>query len=253
VFYAAKDATKAGTAWAAAAPARAAERDERNAARLAERGEEEGGGEDWEDEDNAAADEDRKMELACRGQWTRLHQAARFGRAGRVPVLLRAGADVNAGDKEGATPLHWAAKGGHLDALTALLAAPGVAVNAANYSSYGGDFVPLSFEATGRPLPDTLALVKHVVRDNAKRSDPDDVAAVYVDKITRTLQRFSVKFRTIEAESYAAFQSRGRRTRSSRSPTPGSSTWPRPATSSSGSARSSRRPTRSPSSARSQR
>ena len=133
-------------------------------------------------------------------QWTRLHQAALKGLAGRVAELVASprartltGATrrasrrstwrriaatppssprssnfklfFNAGNVEDWAPLHVASYSGHAAVVAALLTRPGV--------------------------------------------DPDDVAAVYVDKITRTLQRFSVKFRTIEAESYAAFQSRG--------------------------------------------
>jgi hypothetical protein len=46
-------------------------------------------------------------------QWTRLHQAALAGLAGREAVLVASGADVNARDKLGHTALHWASQRGH--------------------------------------------------------------------------------------------------------------------------------------------
>jgi len=64
-------------------------------------------------------------------QWTRLHQVARKGRAGRAAVLVAAGADVNARDKHGRTALYWASERGHTAVVTALLACPGVNMNAA--------------------------------------------------------------------------------------------------------------------------
>jgi len=58
-------------------------------------------------------------------QWTRLHQAARVGLAGRVAVLVASGADVNARDKGGRSALWWASICGHTAVVTALFACPG--------------------------------------------------------------------------------------------------------------------------------
>jgi ankyrin repeat protein len=43
------------------------------------------------------------------GGSTPLHHAAAFGNVGAIQVLLKAGADVNARNNRGATPLHWSA------------------------------------------------------------------------------------------------------------------------------------------------
>jgi ankyrin repeat protein len=50
-----------------------------------------------------------------------LRYAAMQGRTANVQAALSAGADVNERSLSGATPLHWAAKGGHLDTAGVLL------------------------------------------------------------------------------------------------------------------------------------
>jgi ankyrin repeat protein len=45
---------------------------------------------------------------AASGGWTALHRAAYGGHRQIAQVLLDAGADLNAKDKQGFTPLHWA-------------------------------------------------------------------------------------------------------------------------------------------------
>jgi hypothetical protein len=69
-------------------------------------------------------------------QWTRLHQAARVGRAGRVAVLVAAAADVNARDGLGRTALYWSSERGHDAVVTTLLACPGIDVNLANVDGW---------------------------------------------------------------------------------------------------------------------
>ena len=64
---------------------------------------------------------------------TELMGAAADGDTGRVVALLAApGIDVNAATGSGWTALMLAANGGHTEVVTALLAAPGLDVNAAN-------------------------------------------------------------------------------------------------------------------------
>ncbi len=52
---------------------------------------------------------------------TALHYAATEGNRKVMNVLVRAGADLNAQNKDGDTPLHWACHGGHYDSARYLL------------------------------------------------------------------------------------------------------------------------------------
>ncbi|MCP4745730.1 MAG: hypothetical protein GY874_06250, partial [Desulfobacteraceae bacterium] len=64
---------------------------------------------------------------------TPLHRAAKEGHIDVVDaLLLHPGADVNKADDEGWTPLNWAAEEGHTDVVNALLSHPGIDVNQAN-------------------------------------------------------------------------------------------------------------------------
>ena len=73
----------------------------------------------------------------------RLHCAAAHGQAALVRSLLAAGADPNAVDDNGATPLHWAAVQGHY-AVARLLLEAGANPNAEN--NKGATPVHLAFE-----------------------------------------------------------------------------------------------------------
>ena len=59
---------------------------------------------------------------------TELHLAARFSGVAEVEVLLKAGADVNAKDAEGVTPLHAAAASNSSLAVLEVLLKAGAAV-----------------------------------------------------------------------------------------------------------------------------
>lgn len=56
-----------------------------------------------------------------RGDYRAIHLACYAGSADMVSLLARRGADVSAGDKWGASPLHRACLEGHLDAARAVL------------------------------------------------------------------------------------------------------------------------------------
>ncbi|KAI9356255.1 SH3 domain-containing protein [Zopfochytrium polystomum] len=51
-----------------------------------------------------------------------LHEAAKRGNVAFARELLSAGLSVNALDKAGNTPLHWAARGGHSEIVSMILA-----------------------------------------------------------------------------------------------------------------------------------
>src|SRR4029077_14231067 len=53
---------------------------------------------------------------------TPLHWAAQFGRADVADLLIQAGAGVDRQEKVGATPLHWAEREGHHEIVRLLLA-----------------------------------------------------------------------------------------------------------------------------------
>ena len=53
------------------------------------------------------------MNAATSSGWTALHGAAFYGYSQTTTRLLEAGADVNAKDLDGRTPLWWASEAGH--------------------------------------------------------------------------------------------------------------------------------------------
>eukprot|EP00041_Stephanoeca_diplocostata_P013368 m.234193 g.234193 ORF g.234193 m.234193 type:complete len:305 (+) comp19312_c0_seq22:66-980(+) len=61
-----------------------------------------------------------------------LHEAAKRGNLPFLKECLTNKVSVNGLDKAGSTPLHWAARGGHLDCLHELLKVPNVQVNVPN-------------------------------------------------------------------------------------------------------------------------
>ncbi|OQR82320.1 ankyrin repeat protein [Achlya hypogyna] len=66
---------------------------------------------------------DIDVDKGSRDGTTPLHEAAKNGHLEVCQALISAGADMNARNKDGSTPLHKAAKNGHLDVVKELLAA----------------------------------------------------------------------------------------------------------------------------------
>lgn len=71
-----------------------------------------------------------------RGQFTPLHTAVRENFQIIVFLLLRAGADVNARNHKGETPLHAAVERGCLEMVNSLLGVPGIEKNCTNAEGY---------------------------------------------------------------------------------------------------------------------
>ncbi len=71
----------------------------------------------------AEIDKGADIEARDKDGATPLHFAALWDNAEAITVLLQAGANIDARDKGGATPLHEAANGGNAEAVTALLRA----------------------------------------------------------------------------------------------------------------------------------
>lgn len=62
--------------------------------------------------------------------------AAKDGKTELVSLLISAGADINAADQYGETPLYWAASKGHSECVKLLLAAPCIDVNKSTENGY---------------------------------------------------------------------------------------------------------------------
>jgi len=61
-----------------------------------------------------------------------MHEAAKRGNMMLMQDCISNNVSVNGLDKAGSTPLHWAARGGHMECAAALLDTPGIEVNVAN-------------------------------------------------------------------------------------------------------------------------
>lgn len=111
---------------------------------------------------------DRGAEVNARDEhgWTPLHHAASRDAVSILQLLLDKGADVNSKTVEGATPLHVAAASGSLNTISLLLA-KGVDINARDNSGR----TPLHYAAAKGSLATVKLLLKHKADPNAKDAE----------------------------------------------------------------------------------
>ena len=99
---------------------------------------------------------------------TELHAAARSSGVAEVEGLLKAGADVNAKNTDGSTPLHAAAEFNPSPSVLEVLLKAGADVNAKNTDGW----TPLHMAAAKSPTPSVLEVLLKAGADvNAKNTD----------------------------------------------------------------------------------
>lgn len=96
-----------------------------------------------------------------------LHEAAKRGNITFLEDCLTNNVSVNSLDKAGSTPLHWAAHGGHVDCLTALLKVPNCQVSVQNKL---GD-TPLHSAAWRGHAKAVELLLEHGAKADIKNND----------------------------------------------------------------------------------
>lgn len=104
-----------------------------------------------------------------------LHEAAKRGNIGFLQDCLQNKVSVNGLDKAGATPLHWAAQGGHTECVKILLAQPRIQISVQNKL---GDTPLHSASWKGHPDIVELLLEKGARTDvqNNEKQTPADLA-----------------------------------------------------------------------------
>jgi hypothetical protein len=120
---------------------------------------------------------------------TPLHFAAAKGYVDVARLLLEHGADANAKDKEGWTPLHLAALWGHADAARLLLE-HGADANAKKKDG----FTPLHFAAAKGYVDVARLLLEHgadpSIRDNVGRTPLDNAREAGHEEVARVIEEF---------------------------------------------------------------
>ena len=113
--------------------------------------------------------------------WTPLHSAVYGGHTDAVIALIKAGADINAVNEIGWTPLHNAAYSGHTDAIIALIKA-GADVNATSKGGWTPGRTPLHGAASEGHTDAVIVLIEAGAYTNATTNDgftPLALAKIY--------------------------------------------------------------------------
>lgn len=114
-----------------------------------------------------------------------LHEAAKRGNLPFLQECVKNNVSVNGLDKAGSTPLHWAARGGHVECVQALLGVPKVQVNVQN--KLGDTALHL---AAYRGHPDIIKLLLEAGADRTVANGEGKIAyALATDPAAATLLR----------------------------------------------------------------
>lgn len=123
-----------------------------------------------------------------------LHEAAKRGNLDWVEECLSNQVSVNGLDRAGSTPLHWAARGGHLHCLLRLLQVPQVQINVQN--KLGDTALHLS---AWRGHAETVAsLLEHVARTGVVNRDGKMAAQLATDPATVALLQIPRSTKSME-------------------------------------------------------
>jgi ankyrin repeat protein len=120
---------------------------------------------------------------------TRLIEAAQRGDLDKATKSLSNGANPNAKDEDGETPLHWASAQNHLDIVELLLAINEIDVNALNYAGN----TPLHQAVAAGNDEISRELIAHSAKVDVKNASADTALDLAIRKknwtVVETLRR----------------------------------------------------------------